>query len=103
MRKYILAVITLAALSVPASAETNAQQQRMKDCNAQATGMTGAARRVHERLPERQVRLDQEAALRQRQTMRQQLHRQGQGLPPIGLAAPDAGDCPLSVGGQLRR
>ena len=58
---------------------------------------------VHERLPKRQVRLDQEAALRQRQTMRQQLHRQGQGLPPIGLAAPDAGDRPLSVGGQLRR
>ena len=80
MRKYILAVITLAALSVPASAETNAQ-----------------------RLPERQIRLDQEAALRQRQTMRQQLHRQGQGLPSIGLAAPDAGDRPLSVGGQLRR
>ena len=44
MRKYMLVVITLAALSVPASAETNAQQQRMKDCNMQATGMTGAAR-----------------------------------------------------------
>ena len=45
MRKYILVAVTLAALSAPAVAETNAQQQRMKDCNVQATGMTSAARK----------------------------------------------------------
>ena len=45
MRKHILVAVTLAALSSPAGAETNAQQQRMKDCNVQATGMTGAARK----------------------------------------------------------
>jgi len=45
MRKYILVAVTLAVLSAPAIAETNAQQQRMKDCNVQATGMTGAARK----------------------------------------------------------
>jgi hypothetical protein len=46
MRKYLLVAVALVALSVPAGAETNSQQQRMKDCNAQATGMTGAARQV---------------------------------------------------------
>ena len=45
MRKHILVAVTLAALSSPAGAETNAQQQRMKDCNVQATGMTGGARK----------------------------------------------------------
>jgi hypothetical protein len=48
MRKYILVAVMLAALSVPAVAETNAQQQRMKDCNVQAAGTTGAARKTHD-------------------------------------------------------
>ena len=44
MRNYILIAVALAALSAPANAETNSQQQRMKDCNAQATGMSGTGR-----------------------------------------------------------
>jgi hypothetical protein len=35
----------LAALALPASAQLTSQQQRMKDCNAQATGMTGDTRK----------------------------------------------------------
>jgi hypothetical protein len=35
----------LAALALPASAQLNPQQQRMKDCNAQASGMAGGARK----------------------------------------------------------
>ncbi len=45
MRRYILVALALAALNAPAGAETNAQQQRMTYCNAQASGMTGAARK----------------------------------------------------------
>ena len=45
MRKYLVAAIVLVALAVPASAQLNAQQQRMKDCNTQASGMTGDARK----------------------------------------------------------
>jgi hypothetical protein len=46
MRKYLVAAIVLVALAVPASAQLNAQQQRMKDCNTQASGMTGDARKT---------------------------------------------------------
>jgi hypothetical protein len=42
MKKLVLAVILSVAIAAPASALT-AQQQRMKDCNSQASGMTGDA------------------------------------------------------------
>jgi hypothetical protein len=45
MKRYVLAVAIAAALATPASAQLTPQQQRMKDCNAQATGMTGGARK----------------------------------------------------------
>ena len=45
MRKYLVAVAMLAALGMPASAQLNSQQQRMKDCNIQATEMGGDARK----------------------------------------------------------
>jgi psiF repeat len=45
MRRYILAVVMLVALAVPASAQLNSQQRRMKDCNVQASGMSGDARK----------------------------------------------------------
>jgi hypothetical protein len=45
MRRYLVAVAILAALTVPASAQLNSQQQKMKDCNAQASGMSGDARK----------------------------------------------------------
>jgi hypothetical protein len=45
MRRYLVAVAILAALTVPASAQLNSQQQRMKDCNAQASGMSGDVRK----------------------------------------------------------
>ena len=45
MRKYLLVAAALAALSAPVSAQVNSQQQRMKDCNTQASGMTGDARK----------------------------------------------------------
>ena len=35
----------LLALAAPASAQLSSQQQRMKDCNAQASGMTESARK----------------------------------------------------------
>jgi hypothetical protein len=44
MRKYLIAAALLAALAAPATAQ-NSQQQRMKDCNTQASGMTGDARK----------------------------------------------------------
>jgi len=44
MRKYLIAVAMMAALAMPARAQLNSQQQRMKDCNSQASGMTGDAR-----------------------------------------------------------
>jgi hypothetical protein len=43
MRKYLLTVSMMAALGMPASAQLNSQQQRMKDCNSLASGMTGDA------------------------------------------------------------
>jgi psiF repeat len=45
MRRYLVAAAVLVALAVPASAQLNSQQQRMKDCNTQASGMTGDARK----------------------------------------------------------
>ena len=45
MKKALIAVAVLIALGTPASAQLNPQQQRMTDCNAQAKGMTGDARK----------------------------------------------------------
>ena len=45
MKKYLVAVAVLIALAAPAGAQVNPQQQRMTDCNAQAKGMTGDARK----------------------------------------------------------
>jgi len=45
MRRYLIAVAVLVTLAVPASAQVNSQQQRMKDCNTQASGMSGDARK----------------------------------------------------------
>ena len=45
MRKTLLATFAaFAVLATPSLAADNSQQQRMKDCNAQAAGMTGSAR-----------------------------------------------------------
>ena len=43
MKRYLFAIALMAALGVPASAQLNSQQQRMKDCNTQASGMSGDA------------------------------------------------------------
>jgi hypothetical protein len=45
MRKYPIAIAIVVALTIPASAQLNSQQQRMKDCNTQASGMSGDARK----------------------------------------------------------
>ena len=45
MKEYLIAVAMLAALTIPASAQLSSQQQRMKDCNSQASGMSGDARK----------------------------------------------------------
>jgi hypothetical protein len=45
MRKYLIAAAMLVALSGSVSAQFNPQQQRMKDCNSQASGMSGDARK----------------------------------------------------------
>jgi psiF repeat len=44
MMQYVIAIALLAALATPASAQLTSQQ-RMKDCNTQASGMSGDARR----------------------------------------------------------
>jgi hypothetical protein len=46
MRKFPIVVAMLVALAAPASAQLNSQQQRMKDCNTQASGMAGDARKT---------------------------------------------------------
>ena len=46
MRRFSLMVLLLATLSGPSLAADNSQQERMKDCNAQAAGMTGPARQT---------------------------------------------------------
>ena len=45
MWKYIVTIATLIVLTAPAGAQLTSQQQRMKDCNTQASGMTGDARK----------------------------------------------------------
>lgn len=45
MKKFVVAIGVLVALALPASAQLTSQQQRMKDCNAQASGLTGDARK----------------------------------------------------------
>ena len=45
MKRHLIAVAVMVALTAPASAQVTAQQQRMKDCNTQASGMTGDARK----------------------------------------------------------
>ena len=44
MIRFVVAVILSVAIAAPANALT-AQQQRMKDCNSQASGMKGDARK----------------------------------------------------------
>jgi len=45
MKGYLIAIALMATLAAPASAQLTTQQQRMKDCNTQASGMTGDARK----------------------------------------------------------
>jgi len=45
MKRYLIVAAVLAALATPTSAQLTAQQQRMKDCNTKASGMTGDARK----------------------------------------------------------
>ena len=45
MARLLIAIAMTVALATPASAQLSPQQQRMKDCNAQATGITGDARK----------------------------------------------------------
>ena len=45
MRRFLMTVAMIAALAPPAQAQLSSQQQRMKDCNAQAAGMAGDARK----------------------------------------------------------
>jgi hypothetical protein len=45
MKRYLIAVAVLSVLAASASAQLTSQQQRMKDCNSQASGMTGNARK----------------------------------------------------------
>jgi hypothetical protein len=42
---FVATAMLLFALAVPASAQLTSQQQRMKDCNTQASGMSGDARK----------------------------------------------------------
>jgi hypothetical protein len=46
MKNYLIAVAVLIALAAPAGAQVNPQQQKMTECNAQAKGMTGDARKT---------------------------------------------------------
>jgi len=43
--RYLLALALVTIMAVPVGAQTTPQQQRMKDCNAQASGMAGDARK----------------------------------------------------------
>jgi hypothetical protein len=45
MKGRLVIAAVLVALAAPASAQLTSQQQRMKDCNTQASGMTGDARK----------------------------------------------------------
>jgi hypothetical protein len=42
----LISVAMLIALTASAGAQLNSQQQRMKDCNTQASGMSGDARKA---------------------------------------------------------
>jgi len=44
-KRYLVAVAMLVVLAMPASAQLTSQQQRMKDCNTQASGMKGDTRK----------------------------------------------------------
>ena len=47
MRRFLASLIVFGALFVPGVGNAaNSQQERMKDCNAQAEGMTGPARQT---------------------------------------------------------
>jgi hypothetical protein len=46
MKTLLLALAVSITFGAPASAQLNPQQQRMKDCNTQASGMTGDARKT---------------------------------------------------------
>jgi hypothetical protein len=45
MSRSFIAIALMVALAAPASAQLTSQQQRMKDCNTQASGMSGDARK----------------------------------------------------------
>jgi hypothetical protein len=45
MKGRLVIAAVLVALAAPASAQLTSQQQRMKDCNTQASSMTGDARK----------------------------------------------------------
>jgi len=45
MNRYLIAIAVMITLVAPASAQLTSQQQRMKDCNTQASGMSGDARK----------------------------------------------------------
>ena len=42
---FTATAMLLIALAMPASAQLTSQQQKMKDCNTQASGMSGDARK----------------------------------------------------------
>ena len=46
MRRLLFAMMAVTAMSGPSLAADNSQEERMKDCNAQAVGMTGSARQT---------------------------------------------------------
>ena len=46
MREYVVAVVMLIALMPSVHAQLTPQQQKMKDCNTQASGMSGDARKT---------------------------------------------------------
>ena len=67
MKRALITIAILIALAMPASAQLNPQQQRMKDCNTQASGMTGDARKQFmSSCLSGGFRRDQRAALHQR-------------------------------------
>jgi hypothetical protein len=62
MKKYLIAVTVLIALAAPAGAQV--QQQKMTECNAQAKGMTGDARKTFMSfMPQRNCFRNQRTAL----------------------------------------
>jgi len=45
VRWCLVSLVALAILASPVNAQLSSQQQRMKDCNTQASGMSGDARK----------------------------------------------------------